>query len=191
MNPRRDYFDAIAPRWDELPAPPDAAAKVARFARAAVRPGDNRILDAGSGTGILLSALDRARIVECDISEAMLREGRRKWRDRAASVCADVLRPPFREAFDCVLCFGVLPHLGNTPRALGALLGCLKPGGTIAIGHMMSSDELNAFHSVLDGPVNQDRLVPARDLADVLLALGALPIIVEEEPGWYFIRARK
>lgn len=190
MNPKREYFDALAAGWDALPAPPDAAARAERFVRGALRPEDRWVLDAGCGTGILVGAIAGVRPVEFDFAEAMLRENRRKWVSRAGGwVCGDALRPPFGPVFDCVLCFGILPHLGGAEKALHALRTCLRRGGAIAIGHMMSSNELNEFHSQLDGPVNQDHILPADELCRVIEGMGGRITGAEESAGWYFVRA--
>jgi 2-polyprenyl-3-methyl-5-hydroxy-6-metoxy-1,4-benzoquinol methylase len=192
MNPRRDYFDSIAAGWDSLPAPPDAADRAARFVAAAVDLTEGRILDAGCGTGILVDAMPRVRVTEMDISTAMLAENRRKRsRNGIEWICADALQPPFGAVFDRVLCYGVLPHLGDPHRALAALLACVRPGGAIAVGHMMSSDELNALHSGMTGPVAADHAEPAGEIARVLASLGARVVAAEERPGWYFVRAEK
>ena len=54
-------------------------------------------------------------VVEVDFAVEMLRENARKFADRRVSrVCADALRLPAASgAFDLVLCFGILPHLGD------------------------------------------------------------------------------
>lgn len=192
MNPRRDYFDSIAAEWDSLPAPPDAADRAARFVAAAADLAEGRILDAGCGTGILIDAMPRVRVTEMDISTAMLAENRRKRsRNGIEWICADALQPPFGAVFDRVLCYGVLPHLGDPRRALASLLACVRPGGAIAVGHMMSSGELNALHESLEGPVAADHAEPAEEIARVLASLGARVVAAEERPGWYFVRAEK
>ncbi len=196
MQSKRDYFNELAPAWDGIPTPPDAEEKARRFVREALHPADRIVLDLGCGTGILVPALldhNPARIVECDFAEGMLAENRRKWRDgRIGRVCADALALPFEaESLDAVLCFGVLPHLGHAADAIQELLRCLRPGGTIAVGHLMDSEELNRFHAGLGGPVRNDRIVPARDLALLLRLLGTVPARADECPGWYFVQAEK
>lgn len=192
MNPRREYFDNLAQQWDSLPSPPDAAERAARFVAAAADLSGGRVLDVGCGTGILREAMPDVRLVEMDISAAMLAENRRKRDGNGADwVCADALHPPFRAAFDRVLCYGVLPHLGDPRCALATLLDCVRPGGAIAVGHMMSSEELNALHAGLEGPVAHDRAAPAEEIARVLESLGARVAAAEERPGWYFVRAEK
>jgi SAM-dependent methyltransferase len=198
VSSKRHYFNELAPRWDGLPSPPDAPTKVARFVTRTVRPGDRLILDAGCGAGVLLPALLRAadgaaRIVESDVAERMLAENRRKFPGGPVErVCAEALRLPFPErAFDAVLCFGVLPHLGPAADALPRLWAHVKPGGVLAVGHLMGSDALNAFHAALEGPVNQDRLPPAAVLAGLFGELGGAVRAAEEAADWYYVAAER
>lgn len=196
-NPKREYFNELARRWDQLPAPPGAASRIEGFVEAAVEPPARVILDAGCGTGILLPALGRAapesRVVEMDVAEQMLAEGRRKRdSEKIARVCGDARRPPFAPgAFDLVLCFGVLPHLAPIEEALRVLLECLRPGGLLSVGHLMGSEALNALHASLDPVVAGDRLPSSECLAALLTSLGAEVARREEAPDRYLVQARK
>lgn len=189
---KRGYFDSLAGRWDSLPGPPDLPARISRFAGAVLTGCERRILDVGSGTGVLLSAVRRrapsACIVECDFAESMLREARVKG--ATMLVCADAAAPPFAaHAFDLVLCFGLVPHLAEPRAALAALLRCLDSGGRLAIGHAMGSEELNAVHAQIGGPVGQDRLPQAGEMARMLSGLGAVDILAKEGPDHYLVVA--
>ena len=197
-NQKRHYFNELARRWDELPSPSDATEKVRRFVDRAIRPGARRVLDVGGGTGILLLALlercdPGAQLVELDLAESMLAESARKFSDsRVRRVCADARHLPLAPgSFDRVLCFGVLPHLGDAADALRGFFQVLRVGGVLAVGHLMGSRELNAFHQSLGEPVAGDVLPPAETLADVLHSLGAAEGVAEESPDWYFVRAEK
>lgn len=200
MEPRdkRRYFDELAPVWDELPKPEDDRWKVERFLTQALSGAPARVLDLGCGTGVLVQELLRrcppgARIVELDFSWAMLRQNAARHDDvRIWRVCAASDRLPFPAGcFDHLLCFNVVPHLGDPREALPPLLPALAPGGALAIGHWMSSDELNAFHARLEGPVSSDRLPPVRELVALTEALGLRVERAEEAPGWYFLRCVK
>ena len=195
---KQTYFNDLAARWDDLPSPEGDPAGVRRFVERSSVSAPELILDAGCGTGILLPALleryPRAgHILEIDFAQDMLRENARKLPDpRVNRVCADALRLPVREgSLDLVLCFGLLPHLEDTDAALAEFLRVLKPGGSLAIGHLMGSVELNAFHGSLEGPVAEDTLLPARKLAERLLRLGAVAVSAEEATAWYSVRAKK
>ncbi len=195
---KRRYFDDLAARWDGLPKPEDAPLKVRLFLERVLEANAHSILDVGCGTGVLLPNLlelcpPTSQVCEMDFSLEMLRGNARKLRDpRVSRVCADATAPPFTPgAFDAILCFNVLPHLGAAEAALKPLLCALAPGGRLAVGHLMSSVQLNAFHAGLDEPVSGDRLPPASHLAALLSAAGALVRCAEERPGWYFVLCEK
>jgi ubiquinone/menaquinone biosynthesis C-methylase UbiE len=198
MNPKRQYFNDLAPQWDSFPTIADAPAKIQRYLARSARPGARLILDVGCGTGILLPYLlamyqQAACLVEFDYAKGMLVENARKFPDgRILRVCADVHDLPFVvPSFDLILCFSVLPHLGDTVSAIGKLYKALRPQGVLTVGHMSASKELNEFHSSLDAPVMHDRLPPAGELGDVLCRLGASVVCREDEADWYFVRAEK
>jgi ubiquinone/menaquinone biosynthesis C-methylase UbiE len=197
INPRRPYFNNLAAEWDHLPGPPDVD-KIRYFVQRSLYTGVSRILDIGCGTGVLLPVLldscrDLSCLVELDFAIDMLRVNSAKFPDsRIGRVCADALRMPFADAsFDLVLCFGILPHLDDKPAAISQIFGILRSGGILCVGHLMGSDELNAFHKNLTGPVSGDSLPTIATLTEMLRNLGALEILAEENPNWYFLRAIK
>ena len=197
LHQKKTYFNELAIRWDQLPSPPDAPARVAQFVARCLGDSAGRVLDLGCGTGILLGHMLAAKtppreIVELDLAEAMLQENRRKPGASAAShVCAEAQRPPFQQGvFDRVICFNALPHLAPLDATLRRILECLRPGGLLSVGHLMASAELNQFHSNIGGAVGGDRLPEARELGMLLAGIGAEVVCEEERPGWYFVQAR-
>jgi len=108
---------------------------------------DSRVLDVGTGTGLVAAAArDRgADVVGVDFSEAMLAEARRtvpgvEFREASA----DGL--PFADrSFDAVVANGVLHHLGDPDRALGEALRVLRPGGRLTATVWAAPDTLEAF----------------------------------------------
>jgi SAM-dependent methyltransferase len=196
---KRAWFDGLAPLWDTLPGQPETAARVETFVRKVVGDGCPRVVDGGSGTGVLVPALlglprPPELIVELDFAPAMLGESRRKHggAGRVHWVCGDLCAPPLREAFfDAVLCFSALPHLEDKPLALRRLLALLRPGGRLAVGHLMSSEALNAMHASIGGAVGGDRLPPARDLAAICESLGARILRAEEGESEYTVIAER
>ena len=195
---KQTYFNGLAGVWDNLPSPEDGPAGVRRFVQRSSVSEPRLILDAGCGTGVLLAALlerypNVGHVLEVDFAVDMLRENARKLPDpRASRVCADAMRLPVGAGrLDLVLCFGLLPHLEDIDAALAEFLRVLKPGGSLAVGHLMGSRELNAFHGSLEGPVSKDTLLPARELAERLVRLGAVAVSAEEDPAWFCVRAEK
>jgi ubiquinone/menaquinone biosynthesis C-methylase UbiE len=197
-NPRRPYFNRLAAEWDRLPAVPDTAGGISRFLRQSHVAGARRILDVGSGTGILVPDLlnlygPASCIVEFDLAEDMLRTALSKFPGAGIrAVCADAQSMPFTAAcFDLAVCFGSLPHMPDKPAALRQILRILRVGGLFCVGHLMGSSQLNAFHGSLEGPVAHDVLPASSALVQMLEDLGAVNIAAEEDADWYFVRAEK
>jgi Methylase involved in ubiquinone/menaquinone biosynthesis len=196
---KRAFFNQIAPTWDDMQQDNKQMKSGTRnFVQCAYLSGARTILDVGCGTGVLvphlLSVYPNAKlIVELDFAEEMLAANRAKYSDprlvRLADDATDSLLPD--EAMDVVLCFNAAPHLGNGESAFRDLFRVLNRGGVLAIGHLMSSSELNQFHGNLHGPVAHDHLPPSKELGRILSGLGAINIVAQEQPGWYFVRAEK
>lgn len=189
----REYFNELAPKWDSLPGPPDACARVQEFLERVAPSRGKRVLDAGAGTGILSEGLRQrgCAVVEFDLAEQMLAEARQKSGVTVQSyVCGDLMQPPFRHgAFDAVLCFNTLPHARPVESALGALMSCVAPNGRLAIGHMMNSQALNALHGTIGGAVAEDHLPPASEVAAILESKGARILAAEESDRHYLVLA--
>ncbi len=195
---KRIYFNELAPRWDSMPWPPDADERAADFCRRAWPREAGWLLDVGCGTGLLAPHVLRAgdgdtRLIELDFAPAMVTEARRKNPDeRLLPVCADALRMPFPpESFGAVLCFGILPHLGEPGKALRALWEMVCPGGLIAVGHFLGSAQLNERHRSIGGPVGEDLLLAAAELGELLRSLGATVTDAVDLPERYLVRAEK
>lgn len=196
---KRAWFEELAPRWDALPGQPETAARVESFLRKVVPVGCRRVVDAGAGTGVLVPALLRLPrppelVVELDFALAMLGQNRRKHEGAGCVrwVCGDLSAPPLRRGvFDAVICFSALPHVEDKAHALRGLLELLRPGGRLAVGHLMSSTALNAMHASIGGAVAGDHLPPAEELAALCAAFGARTVLAVETEAEYTVVVEK
>lgn len=100
------------------------------------------VLEAGCGVGaqtaILTRNSPRARFVSLDHSAASLAQARRAAVEAHLSnvrLCrGDAYRPPFAtDSFDHVFVCFLLEHLARPQAALAALVGVLKPGGSLTL----------------------------------------------------------
>ena len=137
----REYFEQIAPIWDEERSLHAAADTVEAVILDAV--GDEplgRVLDVGTGTGRMLQLLtDRAdRAVGLDTSHSMLsvaranleRVGAANWELRQG----DVHSPPLDAAtFDLVVIHQVLHYLDDPARAISEAVQLVAPGGRLLV----------------------------------------------------------
>jgi ubiquinone/menaquinone biosynthesis C-methylase UbiE len=126
-NPRIALFHRLAAEWDNLPAPPDLDARLARVVALGQLPRDGLVLDAGAGTGVLIPALldeyPRA-VVAADFAPGMVIRLRDKYGNyrQVIPLCADVTRPPLADdVFDTVYANSLFPHFTDRPSALREL----------------------------------------------------------------------
>ncbi len=141
----RGVFDSVASKYDLMndlmSLGLHRAWKAYTVAVANVQEGD-RVLDIASGTGDLARAFAKrvgagGTVVQTDINEAMLQQGRDRLLDAGlvlpTAVC-DAERLPFRDnGFDLVsVAFG-LRNMTHKERALGEMARVLRPGGRLLV----------------------------------------------------------
>jgi SAM-dependent methyltransferase len=92
-----------------------------------------RVLDVGSGTGALLSELQRTRTaVGLDYSPLAVAFCRERGLDRL--VVGDASRLPFRpDAFDAVVSLDTLEHVEDHEGAVAGIARTLRPGGVLVL----------------------------------------------------------
>lgn len=90
-----------------------------------------RVLEAGCGTGLVLSRIGARSRVGADISSGMLARARARGH---RVVQSDLTRLPFRDgAFDVVCSFKVLAHVPDRAAALAELARVTRPGGKLVL----------------------------------------------------------
>lgn len=114
---------------------------------------DDLILDLGIGTGVSLNfyPMDRGRVVGVDLSAGMLREARKKIRERgrprATLLQANALELPFGDSsFDHVFISHVISVVSDPIRLVQEAQRVAKPGARIVIvNHFQSTNRFVAL----------------------------------------------
>jgi len=117
-----------------------------------IRP-DDLVLDLGIGTGVSLNFYpkDRGRIIGVDLSAGMLREARKKIRERGLERAfvfqANALELPFADStFDHVFISHVISVVSDPVRLVREAQRVAKPGSRIVIvNHFQSTNRLIAL----------------------------------------------
>ena len=130
-------------RWFETPLGKVVLATERELILDMLRPGrGERIIDAGSGTGIFTEAfISRgADVVGLDISFTMLHRAAAKHAALAGrSVAADMLHLPFRDrAFDKSVSVTAVEFIADAQQAVAELFRVTKPGGIVVVATLNS-----------------------------------------------------
>ncbi len=161
---------------------------------------NNRILDIGAGTGILIPVLleqmnPSAELFELDFSREMMRHNYRYWHgfsNRIFHVTANAaLLPIPDESIDFIIAFAVYPHIQNKIQAISEWRRVLLPAGKLLVLHLMGSTFLNRMHRDVDDVVSGDRLPTAEVLAKLLVSKGFRTERVSENDDLYLLLAEK
>lgn len=195
-DPRIGFFDQTAHRWDtDEQDPAETVHRLEQLAdRLALADGQD-LLEVGCGTGQitgwLAGKVSPGRVTAVDFSPEMLAKARGKGIDaefRQVDVCEDDLG---RGVFDVALCFHSFPHFRNHPAALANITASLKQGGRLIVLHLLSRDELNAFHDEVGQEVHGDHLPSDEGFAGLLDEAGLKLDELTDQPGLFLLIAHK
>jgi len=173
-DPRREYFDRLAPDWDARGQDPLQTLQRLEGLRGSLglRPGLD-LLEVGCGTGQITAWLAEqvrpGRVLGLDFSTEMIEQARRKHpllEFLAADVCSDDLGC---ECFDVALCFHSFPHFRDRLAAVARVSRSLRTGGRLIVMHLAGRETINARHTGFGGAVEHDHL-PAADQWPALLS---------------------
>jgi len=197
METKAGFFDTRAGVWEETCYPPPVRARLSALIHEfGVMPGE-RLLDVGTGPGVLLPYLRRCvgpsgQISAFDLSYKMIRQAYAKPLVPLDIVLqADVHFVPFADAvFDRVICFAAFPHFLDPGQALKEMRRVLKTGGVLIIAHLMSREELSMHHAS-HASVARDLLPDHPQMHTLFKEAGLSPPEIVDVPGRYVARGVK
>lgn len=190
-----DFFNRIAPVWDsmEVKSTSEKVREILDIVKIAT---GSKVLDLGTGTGVLLPFLsarvgENGMVVGVDFSEGMLDVARGKvGRLRNVELmCRDFESEDIDGRFDVIMMYCVYPHLHRPVETLNKLKDRnLNTRGRIIIGFPSDEHFINAIHG--ERKVESDMLPAARDLADRFDAVGFCARVLAYSPDIYLVEIR-
>ncbi|MCL0056550.1 methyltransferase domain-containing protein [Dehalococcoidia bacterium] len=177
MNSRhKEFFDCVAEKWDEtVQHNPDKLKAI--FGYIGLEAGQ-RVLDVGTGTGILIPYIHRAvgaegAIVAVDFSEKMLGIAREKYAwDNVKYIQDEVEKLRLDNEYDCIICYSVFPHFTDQEATIYRLASGLKKSGKLVICHSQSREAVNSLHQRAGEEVREDRLPTMDQLRQIMEKAG-------------------
>ncbi|MBI5443126.1 MAG: class I SAM-dependent methyltransferase [Deltaproteobacteria bacterium] len=195
--PKRQAFDALAPRWNSLKPDEAVVAGVERGLALLGRIAGADVIDLGCGTGrlegVLLPQLGEGTIVAVDFSPAMISQASGHCKDRRVTwLCRDVLETGLAaSSADVVLCFDAFPHFQDGGGVLREVARWLRPGGAFLLWHDVGREQLARVHHRAGPAVENDLLPSVGDLAALAAAAGLEAEIAVENESSYTLLARR
>ncbi|MDA0183350.1 methyltransferase domain-containing protein [Solirubrobacter phytolaccae] len=99
--------------------------------------GDERVLDAGCGSGrvteALLERVPNGTVIAVDGSQAMVDQARERLGDRVEAFAVDLLDLTVTQPFDAILSTATFHWIGDHERLFTRLHDALRPGGRLAV----------------------------------------------------------
>jgi ubiquinone/menaquinone biosynthesis C-methylase UbiE len=190
---RQEYFNHLADSWDKRFQTEALSTFLEQLVPTfGLLPGQ-KILDVGTGTGILIPFLLEAigstgQVSAIDYAEKMVKICKSKYADlpNVTFTVQQVEKLDFQsQTFDAVTCFGLFPHIENKEEALRQINRVLKTNGKLIIAHALSSEEIEAHHHNASSVVAHDELPKAAVMEKLLTQGGFGKIHIIDKPGQY------
>ena len=199
MMNRQEFFNIAAVTWDKRFQTQELLTFLEQLVPTFHLRHGQRILDVGTGTGILIPFLLKAvgptgHVAAIDYSEKMVELCRAKYA-RFPNVSVAVQRVENlqfnSESFDAITCFGLFPHLENKEAALSQMNRVLKSRGRLIIAHALSSTEIKSHQHNTSLAVAHDVLPEEARMKRILRQAGFVKICTVDKPGCYFCLSTK
>lgn len=197
MNKDIAFFDNFAETWDSYRnTNPQILEQLMQLANI---PSGAKVLDVGSGTGVLLPYLHAAvgaegEITAVDFSEKMLAKAQEKFvaLQNVNYIVGDVLELDLApEAYDVVICLNFFPHLHTRKEEfIRKMHPTLKAGGSLIIMHDISREKVNSIHRD-SSVVTEHRLPEAETVGEMLKACDYKNVYAYEDATLYFVKGHK
>ncbi len=193
LNPKqKKFFNEKAHEWDTITIhDPEKVQYIVNLLD--IRGGD-KILDIGTGTGVMIPFYEKILVDGCvvavDYSDKMIEVARSKFPEKehpkVAFQVADVYDLKYDSEFDLVVCYSCFPHFVDKPLAVELLVKALKKGGRLAVAHSNSAEKINGVHMSGGVEIKNDFL-PSMEKLKQLLTEHGLEVTFERDDEDYFI----
>ena len=189
---QKEFFNQRAFEWDKITK--HDADKIEYILSQLDLSGSEKILDVGTGTGILipfyLRHLTSGSITAIDFSEKMIEVASSKFPPetypQVEFVLSDVYDLNYSSQFDIVMCYSCFPHFNDKTTAISIFRKTLKHQGKLVVAHSNSRDEINNTHIKSGDEISID-ILPSISVLKNMIKAAELKVIFERDDNDFFM----
>ena len=168
---RKTFFEDRAVKWDII-CIHDEAKLEEIFKVLSLKKGD-RILDVGTGTGILIPHILKrigleGKIVALDYAENMIKKSKEKFPQteypNVSFVAENFYNFTSNCPFDSIICYSCFPHLEDKKLFFQKSYNLLNWNAVLLIAHSSSRAEINEMHARKHEAIHEDHLPSLEDI---------------------------
>jgi len=194
---QKEFFNKLAGEWDTITIHDEN--KVRYITSLLSLDGNERILDVGAGTGVMVpfykEHITTGSVLAIDFSENMISQCRKKFppseHPNVAFEVADVYDLKFEKEFDVVMCYSCFPHFTDHQRAIDIFARSLRQGGKFAIAHSSSRDHINHIHGGSSHHIQKDVLPSLKELNSMFVKAGLSVTFERSDDDYHIIVGEK
>lgn len=191
----QDFFNSAAKNWDQVRKLDED--KLNQLVRLVGFSQGERVLDIGSGTGVLLPFIkgiigDGGSITAIDFAENMLKIAAEKNQQftNISYIVGDIMELQPNCTFHKAICLNFFPHVADKVAFVRKVQEMLVAGGYLVIMHDISRRAVNEIHQN-SNVVADDRLPTSEEVTELLTQAGYEVELTLDDEQRYFIKARK
>jgi len=186
----------MAHKWDEICS--HDTVKLKAITKMADISKGQRVLDVGTGTGVMLPFIhklvgDEGKITAIDLAEKMLEVAKQKYPfDNISFIFGDIATAALPKThYDVIMCYSVFPHFYDKPQIISHMTGLLKPKGRLVIAHSQSRDAINELHAKSADTVSRDELPEAATIEKYMKQAELVPILTVDNDEMFVVIGQK
>ena len=194
---QKEFFNKLADNWDNISV--HEGEKVRYITSLLKLRGDERILDVGTGTGVMIpfyeEHLTTGSVHAVDFSDRMIQKCKEKFpvseHPNVSFEAADVYDLAYDKEFNVVMSYSSFPHFTDHQRAVDIFAKALASGGLFAIAHSSSRDHINHIHSHSSHHIQKDVLPCLGELRSMFSKAGLSVVFEQSDDEYHIIIGKK
>ncbi len=195
---RKAFFDLHANTWDVICN--HGEAKLEEFFKVLSLKKGDRVLDVGTGTGILVPHIlmriwSEGSIFALDYSENMIENAKEKFPQKEYPnvnfVIANFFEVASKDPYDSIICYSCFPHLEDKEQFFQKSFDLLNWTGTLLIAHSSSRAGINEMHARKNEAVRDDFLPSLEEIKAMSRQCGFVVLAEKDDKRMFYVLMKK